>query len=461
MYKYDENILMTCNATEIFGNIIFDDVAQTERVVFTDYNNQILFNKEYPLGSALIKILNCGVDVVKDTQNGLINYTINTKTGETLGELAKKTGLKNIFSDRFLLLDLIHLCGADKKDIEINLFPKVRPLYDELLRINYYVAGRDFLLRLNEFLKKGYCLISNQNIFLWCSLNYDDNIFAGEVEQISACMNEEITGFSDDEVFNEIVFDVCWKDTLIAIFRQLMFCVDFLNVYDKYINYVNYFCNNDFNDYLVELNNMQRAYLYFSNMEDSSMTMSDIQYSGIFHYGSSKTISIDIDEKIAALPMEKQAQIIKKYNVKSLESVVLDDIDRLLSASITKIIEDNIKVKQCKNCGKYFIPYNRSDTLYCDNIAPQNPAKSCKEYASQELYYEKVKSNPASKLHRNIYQQKQMLAKRNPDIAEYKSDFERFKTAAKEWKNKVKKGEAAENDYLQWLKDVKEKKVTY
>ena len=54
-----------------------------------------------------------------------------------------------------------------------------------------------------------------------------------------------------------------------------------------------------------------------------------------------------------------------------------------------------------------------------------------------------------------------MYLRRHPELEIYKTDFENFKIASKEWKKKVKNGIATENEYLQWLKDVKEKKVTY
>lgn len=37
--------------------------------------------------------------------------------------------------------------------------------------------------------------------------------------------------------------------------------------------------------------------------------------------------------------------------------------------------------KRCANCGKLFVPYMRSDQMYCKNPAPQNPDVSCIEYA--------------------------------------------------------------------------------
>lgn len=116
-------------------------------------------------------------------------------------------------------------------------------------------------------------------------------------------------------------------------------------------------------------------------------------------------------------------------------------------------------VKKCKNCGKYFIPQNRSDEIYCDRISPQDENKSCKEYGAQATYKEKLQNDETLKLYRRIYMQKQMLVKRNPDIEQYKNDFEKFKSESKIWKKDVKENRKTEDEYLEWLKTFRKSEV--
>ena len=450
MNIFDSTLLMEYNAEELFGNIIFNDAAQTEKIIFTDVVNDVIFEKEYPLGTSFIQSCNCGTDIFKQLKNDVLNYTINITTGETLQDIAIKLKSEHILNNRFLLMDIINLFESKDKDKNSPLTLEVRPLYEELCNIAQNCSDKSFLLGLNTFLENAYIKLYKQNPLLWHYLNYEDFKFIGGLGYNSYQLNNELIVYTISSVFKEI---------LKQLFEQLLFFTDTANLYERYINYIDYICNTDFKDYLNPLNNMQRTYLYLYNFEDDDRTMLDFKYSGIFEFKSSKTISAC--KNIDNLSFKEQAKIIKECDIELLESVSLDDIPSLFAASMTKIIENNIKVKICRNCQKYFIPYNRSDTMYCDEPAPQNPTKSCKEYASQELYYKKITSNPVSKLHRKIYQQKQMLAKRNPDIEAYKTDFENFKTASKEWKKKVKNGIATENEYLQWLKDVKEMKETY
>ena len=119
----------------------------------------------------------------------------------------------------------------------------------------------------------------------------------------------------------------------------------------------------------------------------------------------------------------------------------------------------DIEIKKCANCGKYFVPIYRSDTIYCNNLSPQDNKKTCKQYGAMKSYQNNLKTNEAMGLYRKIYMSKQMLSRRNPDIKEYADSFEKYKEQSKQWKLEVKAGAKTEAEYIEWLKSVKEKKV--
>nr|WP_296032794.1 DUF6076 domain-containing protein [uncultured Dorea sp.] len=66
----------------------------------------------------------------------------------------------------------------------------------------------------------------------------------------------------------------------------------------------------------------------------------------------------------------------------------INDIYTLLAIDFKKVLEKSILIKKCANCGKYFIPSNRSDEIYCDNIF--RLGKTCKQVG----YEEKEKKDP-------------------------------------------------------------------
>lgn len=115
--------------------------------------------------------------------------------------------------------------------------------------------------------------------------------------------------------------------------------------------------------------------------------------------------------------------------------------------------------KVCRNCNRLFIPFSRADELYCDNPSPQDPSRTCKQYGSEKLWYERLKHDEAAKLSRNVYMAKQMLVKRNPDIPEYKAMFEHFKEERKKWERAVKDGKRTKQEYIDWLNKMKSMKT--
>lgn len=132
-----------------------------------------------------------------------------------------------------------------------------------------------------------------------------------------------------------------------------------------------------------------------------------------------------------------------------------DDAFTVCLISLNFLLENGYKFYKCENCGKFFIPFFRSDTLYCDRVSPQDENKTCKEYGAYAKYLSKLKNNKVENTYRKIYQQKQMRAKRNPDIETYKEDFEKFKQLAKQWKTNVKKGIRTEKEFSEWLETQK------
>jgi hypothetical protein len=128
-------------------------------------------------------------------------------------------------------------------------------------------------------------------------------------------------------------------------------------------------------------------------------------------------------------------------------------------ASFQEISERGKVIRKCANCGKYFLPENRSDTMYCDKISPQDPKMDCKTYASQRLWYQKQKKDELAVLSRNILSAKGMLAKRNPDIPAYQQSYDYFRTERMKWKKAVESGEVTRDAYQEWLLHMQEQKI--
>ena len=134
-----------------------------------------------------------------------------------------------------------------------------------------------------------------------------------------------------------------------------------------------------------------------------------------------------------------------------------DSIEDACLASIFHFLKLGLAIKVCANCGKYFVPLRRSDAVYCDRLSPFRPYRTCKEDGSQRTFEEKLKNNKIEMFRRAIYQAKLMRVRRNPEIASYKENFEKWKADVARWKRDIKKGRRTSDEFAQWLYDCKRK----
>ena len=117
----------------------------------------------------------------------------------------------------------------------------------------------------------------------------------------------------------------------------------------------------------------------------------------------------------------------------------------------------NAKECICKNCGKTFTTYSRIDKCYCDNPAPQNPKYTCAEIGPKLVYQERYHNEDDwYSWYRKTYQMIQGRVRRNPK--KYESElFKDFKQDTRQWIEDVKNGEKASSEFIQWLKQYREK----
>lgn len=113
----------------------------------------------------------------------------------------------------------------------------------------------------------------------------------------------------------------------------------------------------------------------------------------------------------------------------------------------------DVKIKICKNCGKYFIP-NKQTEKYCDNKYYKDEI-TCKQTGANNSYSKKRASIEAIKYYRNNYQRRLMQVKRS-DNTEIKTTFEKWKKEAKLKIKEFNNKEISEEELLNWMKENKD-----
>ena len=117
---------------------------------------------------------------------------------------------------------------------------------------------------------------------------------------------------------------------------------------------------------------------------------------------------------------------------------------------------ETIIVRKCQNCGEYFYPSYKSNEVYCDSISPQNPLKTCKEYAPNAKYRKVIKGDPIKAIHTTISQKHRMriFRSKNDEVkAKNKNFYDNYMKQYKEKQKEYKEGKISEEDLLRWLHD--------
>lgn len=223
---------------------------------------------------------------------------------------------------------------------------------------------------------------------------------------------------------------------------------------------INFSYNLNEEKYLNGLTPSQRYYIFLHSPNSDEYTelfnyLNDVSFSQSFDYLEyDKTIKESNFKSSESLAKYIKSECKKNHNfhIKNY----LYSFNSLMSAyyfCVLHFIENNIPIKICKNCGKYFVPENRLSSIYCTRIFENN--KTCREVGANNAYNEKLKKDEVNSLYRKTLSAKKMLANRNPDIPMYLEKYEKWKSEANQFKENIKSGKKTNEEFKQWLEKTK------
>ena len=121
--------------------------------------------------------------------------------------------------------------------------------------------------------------------------------------------------------------------------------------------------------------------------------------------------------------------------------------EEILELELSKMLENDIRFRKCKRCGKYFIMKGNYDTRYCDRIA-DNETRSCQELAAQENYKKKMAENKALPIYSKYYKRYTARVK----VRQIKEDdFKKWKYEALVKRDECMNGRITTEEYINWL----------
>lgn len=136
--------------------------------------------------------------------------------------------------------------------------------------------------------------------------------------------------------------------------------------------------------------------------------------------------------------LEKHVQLVPTYEVNWFEDLIIFEL--------FQIINNDIIVKKCKNCGYYFIPSGRSDTKYCDRVRPGN-TKACNEVGPSQKY----KANNKTKIHTAYEKAYKRNYSRVRNNAITKPEFLEWSDKASKMRDDCRDGKISFEKFQSWL----------
>ena len=209
-------------------------------------------------------------------------------------------------------------------------------------------------------------------------------------------------------------------------------------------------------EYIFNMNNLEEIKDLTPLQRFQVMTNSDVSSKSLEKIDNDKVrinlSAFEILRDYSNYPMrqDETQRIVSKENVSSSYFIECTDIIQALLIELLEIAKLNIEIKKCRNCGKFFVPNNRSDEIYCSNIYENG--KTCKEIGHFKVQQKLIQENDDLRIYRNVYQKLLLRTRRNPSNTKYAREFEFFKDDNNKWRENISKGKCTEKEYVDWLK---------
>lgn len=122
-------------------------------------------------------------------------------------------------------------------------------------------------------------------------------------------------------------------------------------------------------------------------------------------------------------------------------------VAEILELEFTKMLEQDVRFRKCKRCGRYFIMKGNYDTRYCDRVAP-GETRTCQDLAAQENYKKKVEDDPAIAIYMKYYKRYSARVK----VRQIKpDDFKRWKYQAMTKRNECSDEAITPEEFVAWM----------
>ena len=206
-------------------------------------------------------------------------------------------------------------------------------------------------------------------------------------------------------------------------------------------------------EYIFNMNNLEEIKDLTPLQRFQVMANSDVSSKSLEKIDNDKVkinlSAFEILRDYSNYPMrqDETQRIVSTANINSSYFIECADIIQALLIELLEIAKLNIEIKKCRNCGKFFVPDNRSDEIYCSNIYENG--KTCKEIGHFKVQQKLIQENDDLRIYRNVYQKLLLRTRRNPTNTKYAREFEFFKDDNNTWRENISKDISTEKEYIE------------
>ena len=157
----------------------------------------------------------------------------------------------------------------------------------------------------------------------------------------------------------------------------------------------------------------------------------------VMHYGIPGKIQENFASAVKCAKETASSEIYEKYEIDSLQ--------QLLVLEIVRMIKGKTMIRVCKNCGKYFVIYDKK-VVYCDRVCKSG--HTCSEVGAKRSFQKKMSEDEALTLYTRAGK-KYFARWKNSKIS--KKELDDWRKEARDKLDKVRNGEYDLEEYKQWL----------
>ena len=125
---------------------------------------------------------------------------------------------------------------------------------------------------------------------------------------------------------------------------------------------------------------------------------------------------------------------------------IIENLREMLFFELTEMVKQDLRVKKCRLCNRYFILQNKHETEFCDRL--YRGKRTCKQFGTKKSFNERVAADPVLREYQRIY--KRYFARcaygdkpfeKYPDSKFYNISFAEWSKLAAELRQKYRNGE--------------------